>query len=73
MNDRAAHKHEEPPADGLNVDGAWMVERGEICDFRAVWLRWQGLSVGSVTLSRFSRVQRAASSLPMQPHEPVVA
>ena len=38
-----------------------------------LWLRCHGLSVGSETLGLLSRVRRAASSLRVQPDEPVVA
>ena len=50
-----------------------MVKRGEIGGFGAARLQGHGLPVGSETLGLSSRVRRAASSLPMQPAEPVVA
>ena len=51
----------------------WMVKRGEIGDLDAAWLRCHGLPAKYEKPSLVSRVWRAASSLQMQPHEPVVA
>ena len=58
----------------LLVHHAWMVRRGgKNGDLGGLWLDGSGLLVGSETLGLSSRVRRAASSLQMQPDEPVVA
>ena len=61
------------PVDAEEQLLAWRVKRSETADVRASWRGSHGFSVGSETLGLFSRVRRAAPSLPMQPHEPVVA
>ena len=50
-----------------------MVKRSENGVLGAAWLQRHGLSVGSEVMGRSSRVRRAASSLQMQAHEPLVA
>ena len=50
-----------------------MVKRSEVGESGGAWLQRHGLSVGSEVLGLSSRVLRAASSLQMQPDEPVVA
>jgi len=50
-----------------------MVKRSENGVLGAAWLQGHGLSVGPEVMGCYSRVRRAASSLQMQPGEPVVA
>jgi len=48
---------------------AWTVNRGETREFGTAWLLGHGPSVEPEEMGRFSRVQRAARSLQMQPGE----
>ena len=50
-----------------------MVKRGELGNLAALWMEGRCLSVRSELMGRFYRVRRAASSLQLQPDEPVVA
>ena len=50
-----------------------MVRRGEGRDVGGLWLQSCGLSVRSEVMGRFYRVRRAASSLQLQPEEPLAA
>ena len=50
-----------------------MVKRSKIVGLGGLWLQSYGLSVRSEVMGRFYRVRRAASSLQLQPEEPVVA
>jgi len=50
-----------------------MVKRSGNGAIGGLWQKGHGLSVGSEAKGPSSRVRRAASSLQMQPHEPLVA
>ena len=52
---------------------SWMVKRGENVNLGGLWQKGHGLSVGSEAKRPSSRVRRAASSLQMQSHEPLLA
>ena len=58
--------------EGAHVDTC-MVRRSENGDLGTAWLQGHRLAEGSETLGLSSRVSKAASSLQMQPEEPVAA
>ena len=51
----------------------WTVKRSENVSLGGLWPQSCGLPVRFEVMGRFCRVRRAASSLQLQPEEPVVA